>query len=201
MYRETPVVVKKSGIVAPLVYGLFGFLTATIVCGAGVGLYALNLVDRKSEALLGYGREMFEALPELKESLPPALADALNDQRDPKYREHVELEAKLVPGHDRQRANLVVTARNTGDKTVSLMSVRTVLLDAEQAPVYAWSTYAATPLTVDNDWRGPLLPGSTRRCSITVRCDPSRLSPEAEITDIRVWTGETASSESVTSLN
>lgn len=201
MYRESPVVVKKSGIVAPLVYGVFGFLTATIVCGAGVGLYALNLVDRKSEALLVHGREIFESLPELKQNLPPALADAINDQRDPDYREQIELDTKLVPGRDRQHANLVVSARNTGDKTVSLMSVRTVLLDAEQAPVYAWSTYAATPLTVDNDWRGPLLPGSTRRCSVTVRCDSTRLTPEAEITDIRVWTGEPVLSQSANDVD
>jgi hypothetical protein len=173
-----------------LAYGFFGFLVATVVCGAGVGLYALNLVDRKSEALLGFGGEVFENLPELREKLPPALADAINDQRDPDYRDSIELETKLAPGHDRNHGNLVINARNTGDKTVSLMAVRTVLLDANQAPVYSWSTYAATPLTVDNDWRGPLLPGSTRRCSITVRCDSSRLTPEAEITELRVWTGE-----------
>ena len=46
-HNANPMVVKRGGFLSAVAYGLFGTITAAIVCGAGVGLYAVNVVDRR----------------------------------------------------------------------------------------------------------------------------------------------------------
>ena len=55
--------------------------------------------------------------------------------------------------------------------------------------------WAATPLSIDNDWRGPILPGSRRyfvcRRSIALSSSPfDQIKTEVEINELRVWNGE-----------
>jgi len=185
-------VIKRGGVGTAVAHGLFGMLTTIVVCSIGVGVYALNLVDRRLESVLGLGQEVLVGLPEtlteVRQALPPALADALNDERTPDYRETVDLNARLVPGDD-QTQHLVIHAHNQGERTVTLMALRVVLVDANDVPVRSTVTYAATPLTIDHEWRGPILPGSLRECSLVFHHCPTGLKPKVEITDIRVWTG------------
>jgi hypothetical protein len=191
-------VVKRGGFLSAVAYGFFGLLIAVIVCGAGVGIYALNVVDRKVDTVIALGtgaiRSLPEVLPEVRDALPPALADALNDVRDPTYRDSIELDVRVAPSQRTGKQHLVINARNNGERTVSLMAVRVVLVDEEGVPSRAIATYVATPLTIDHDWRGPILPGSLRQCSVLLSGSGADLTPQVEITDLRVWQGPEAES-------
>jgi hypothetical protein len=188
MSRGSAVVVKRHGFLAATAYGLFGTLTALIICSAGVGVYALHVLDAKTDRLLNAGAGLITSLPQLRESMPPVVADMINDRRSPAYREHVELACRMVaPSEAHGRDMVVIEVTNNGAETITLMGVRVVLVDAAGVPVRAMSTYAATPAMIDDDWRGPLLPGSTRQCSFNLYSSWVPLRPVAEITDLRVW--------------
>jgi len=156
-------------------------------------VYALHVVDHKVDAVLGVGTDTLQSLPELlpeiRDALPPALADAFEDVRDPSYRDQVDVNVRLVSSSRDDLRQLVLDVTNNGDKTVTLMAVRVVLLDEAGDPVSSVVTYAATPLTVDQDWRGPILPGSHRICGEPVWRARDGLTPQVEIADIRVWDG------------
>ena len=198
MSRGSNIVVHRGGFFSALAYGFFGFLTASVVCSLAVGLYAVNVVDRKSNDILRVGKGVLtslpETLPEIRKALPAAVSDAFDDRRDPQYREHVDLDVRLVSGEGRRSSSeVVIEATNNGPELITLMAVRTVLLDEHGIPVRALSTYAATPATIDHEWRGPLMPGSTRHCGITVFGSNRNLTPKAEITDLRVWSAPESS--------
>ena len=188
MSRNAPVYVRRHGFLAAVAYGVFGTLTAIVVCATGLGVYALHVADDKADRLLSAGAGVFTSLPEIQESLPPVLSDMLQDRRSPSYREQVDLNCRLVASTDGRPYNhVVIEATNHGPATITLMALRVVLVDDEGVPVRAMSTYAATPATIENDWRGPLLPGSTRQCSFNVYGDARGLKPIMEVTDLRVW--------------
>jgi hypothetical protein len=192
-YPNHQTVIKRGGFLSAVAYGFFGLLTAAVVSVAVLGVYAIHVVDRKLDTVLGLGtdviRSLPESLPQIRKSLPPALADALNDERDVAYRENLHVEAHLVPGSRDEYQQLVVNAKNNGDKTVTFMAVRVVLVDANDVPVRSLVVHAATPMTLDSEWRGPILPGSLRQCSEPLwRCPPD-LKPQLEIADLRVWSG------------
>jgi hypothetical protein len=189
MHHERPVVVRRGGFFPALAYGFFATLITLLIIAGGVALYAVNVVDRKSSHLLEFGQGAVMALPDYIEALPPAIADLLNDRRAPGYRDHVEVQARVVAGdalHKRQR--LLVDVTNKGDQMITLLAVRVVLANADDVPVRALSTYAATPVMIEDEWRGPLMPQATRRCALVVYHDSDAvLTPQVEITDLRVW--------------
>ena len=188
MNHMSPVVVKKMGFFPALFLGLFGTIIASVVCAAGLGFYGLNIVDNKAGDVLALGQGLIRGLPEFQEALPPALADLLDDKRDPQYRRNIDVEARIVPDRNRDdRGRAVITVTNNGDETVSLMSLRVVLEDDRQVPIREMVTYAATPVTIDDQWRGPLLPGSTRKFSVCTWRGSGELDVSAEVTDLRVW--------------
>ena len=135
-----------------------------------------------------------EILPELREALPPALADAIEDERNPNYREHLRVESKLHAREDGRGMQLAIEVENSGSETVTMLALRAVLVDANDMPVRSIVTYAATPLTVDEEWRGPLLPGSTRLCGVFFYRSNGDLTPRVEITDVRTWAGSKSDS-------
>ncbi len=51
------------------------------------------------------------------------------------------------------------------------------------------SIFAATPLPCEDEWRGPILPGETRKFSTHMDSRETGLTAEFEVTDIRVWNG------------
>lgn len=190
MHSTGPTIIKKGGFLSAFAFGLFGFLTATVMCATGLGFYGLHVVNSSAGEIIGVGGNLIESLPEWREKLPPVLADALKDRREPGYRDNVELDVRLagepINGDDRYRM-LVINATNRGEDTITLMNVRVVLVDENEVPIRSESVYAATPVTVEGEWRGPLMPGSTRRCSIPIWKCPENLTPTVEITDLRVW--------------
>ena len=89
----------------------------------------------------------------------------------------------------------VVSIANQGDKLVTLLCLRAAALDQDGTPRHEWTEVVATPLAIDNSWRGPLMPGATRH---VVMCDWRGIRPEAgsglravcEISELRVWSGQ-----------
>ena len=181
--HQSPVVVKKGGFFSALAYGVFGTLIAAVICGSGLGLYGLNIADRKSSEAITLGQALLGSIPDIQQSLPPILADLLNDQRDLSYRGELAISARIVGDEDRSR--LVIEVANKGSKAVTLMSMRVTLDDKDGVPLRDLTTYVATPIAVEDEWRGPLLPDSTRRYSYRLRTMPADAS--IEITELRVW--------------
>ncbi len=184
------VFVSRHGFLSSLVLGLCGMISITVVCATAVGLYGLYIVDDKIEELVGASPDMVEALTDWQQALPPALADAIDDRRDISYRPMVDASVELL-GTDSRSATPVIEVVNQGDKVVTLLSMRVTVEDDEGIPDREMTVYAATPITIDHEWRGPLLPGSTRRFALR----SGRLGRDAtlatlEITELRVWNGE-----------
>lgn len=187
MHGAPAVVIKKGGFLGSLALGVFGTLTAAIVCGSGLGIYALNIMDRKAGEMLEFGQGVVGNLPEIAESLPPVLSDALSDRRDPTYRKHVDATVRVVPSKDGDRkTRILVEVTNNGPETVTMMSAAISLEDEGGVPIRDFSAYVATPIAIENEWRGPLMPGSTRRFAYNLR-SPVPANANIEITDLRVW--------------
>lgn len=189
MNQVAPIIVKR-GFLSALVSGVFGTIITALICGAGVGVYAINVLDRKSDGLAAAGRELVSQLPDIMRSMPPFIADACNDRRDLGYRSSVEIESKLL-GKTGDDDRVMIQIANKGDHAVTLLALRVAVLDGDQAPIYDTTIYAATPIGADRDWNGPLLPGSGPKRKISVRLPTggAAQSVAVEVTDIRTWAG------------
>ena len=188
MDTGTPIIVKR-GFFSTLAYGVSGVLITGIICGTGVGLYGMRMLDRKSGDLTALAKEIVAAVPDIIAALPPVLADALNDRRDPGYRSDLEIEIALRQDHDGSSQRPVLIIKNNGDQVVSLLGLRVVLVDEDGLPVEERNTFAATPLPCEDDWRGPILPGETRKFSTQMYSHETGLTAEFEVTEIRLWNG------------
>jgi hypothetical protein len=136
------------------------------------------------------------------EHMPPAVADAVSDRRAPEYRDHLRVSARLVDAGRHPRPRAVIEVVNDGPDMISLLSVRTTLVDPNGDLVDEQSAYIATPLAIEDEWRGPLMPGATRRVALSFhRAIPGPFLPEGdgpaeaaaegqvevEVTELRVW--------------
>ena len=171
--------------------GVF-FVGAVAIAAAGsVVLYGMRIVDSKSSALIHFAGNTVEGLPELVRSLPPAIGDLLHDRRAPEYAGKIAVETKFVVDKSAEALRPVLTIRNTGEEVVSLLAIRVAALDRNGVPQRDWTEVVATPLAIDDDWRGPLMPGSTRYVvlsgSRSLAGKVETLTPAFEISDIRVW--------------
>jgi hypothetical protein len=206
MYRHQPdvgatVVKRRMGFASSLVWGLTGIIVTTIVAASGIAIYALRMVDHRADGAVGLVSQILEALPDYAAALPPALADAIDDVRRPEYRSQLAITTKLLPREAREAretrgwregrtvASASVEVRNNGDETVSLLSMRLVGLDEEGQAVEERCTWAATPIQVEDEWRGPLLPGETRRFVVRWWAAAPMAKVTHEVTDVRVWCG------------
>lgn len=191
MQNAVPVYDKRGGFLSSLARGFFGLLITVVICAAGIGLYGLNIADRRAGDLLELTESVAKVLPEWRESLPPALADAIDDRRAPEYRDQLEVSVRPADrdANDRHE-RVVVEVANRGDQTVSLLAGRIVLTSEDGTPIREEATYVATPLTIEDEWRGPLLPGETRRFTVDLHCRGKQATGASlEITDLRVWRG------------
>ena len=189
-HEGTPIVQKRISFLSALVLSAASVVIVITLSLTGITIYGMRLIDKKTDNLAGLVEETVKSLPAVRESLPPILADAFNDERRPDYLQNIEVSTKPVEDQTGLRASrhrVVVQVQNKGDATVTLLSMRIVGLDANGQPVKEWHTWAATPLQVDDDWRGPLLPHETRR--FVVRCGSSEgtVGVTHEVSDIRVW--------------
>lgn len=180
------VIVNKGGFFTSLVKGVFTLLTTIVICASGVGVYTLHLVNSKFSDIKQIGQSVVEGMPKWRQSLPPALADAINDRRAGEYQSELGVSVTLVDTKRRDRQRAVIEVKNNGNETVSLLALNIRLEDVNGVPVRTFVTYGATPLAIDDEWRGPLLPGATRKFVHDVAVGDYDLQATAEIADVRV---------------
>ena len=195
MYHDngTTVVRKRMSFLSVLVLSVTAIIVTIILSASGIAIYGLGILDAKTDSLTGLVGEAVRSLPEIRKALPPALSDAINDERRPGYRDQLDVSVRLVGADRNGYRRTVVEVTNRGDELVSLLSMRVVGLDGDGDPVFERNTLVATPIQIDDDWRGPLLPHETRRFSIRHSSRRYGVPVEVtyEITDVRVWRGNT----------
>jgi hypothetical protein len=179
--------------------GLSAIIIAFIVSCTVVIIYGMNFAGDKSEEVVALVERAIKGLPKLQESLPPALADMLDDRRQPDYATQLDITAKttLLPD-DNGTVKTTVEIVNKGSEVVSLLSLRVVVLTSQNDIITESNEWGATPIAADHDWRGPLMPGS-RRYFVTSRkalpvFSADQLKTEIEITDIRIWNSDKGTS-------
>jgi hypothetical protein len=201
-HAASPTVIRKRlSFPSVLVLSIALIAMTVIVSASGIAIYGLRVVDQKADSIIGFAGSAISNLPEFRAALPAALADALNDERRPGYLEDLRISVRLREDNrydGRHRA--VVEVENQGDEIVSLLSMRIIGLDDEGDPSVERNTWAATPLQIDHEWRGPLLPRETRRFSVGCLRGRGTVTAAYEVTDIRVWRGGDPETGASTSL-
>ena len=206
MFGNNSPQVARSGrsFFSTLVLG--GSLVVVTLIGSAtvLAVYALNIVDRKTGNVFEFAEVAVQSVPDLIESLPPVLADLIDDERRPEYAEQLDVSVKLADAGGYKGVRPVVLVHNRGDEVVSLMSMRIVILNDQGDPVSEFNEWGATPIAADRDWRGPLLPGATRRFTAGWRSYRDKLQRDSlrveyEITDVRIWNRDNAGAVSLTS--
>ncbi len=177
--------------ITALFLGLFAVGAVGIAAGTSVILYSLRILDHKASTILSFAEQTVDSLPELVAALPPAL-DALSGQRAPDYAGKVDVTVRFAPNDRGDGLRPVLTILNKGDEVVSMLAVRVVALDSKNVPVREWTEVVATPLAIDDDWRGILMPGAPRYVVLPASrsLSPSEaesLTGVVEISELRVW--------------
>ena len=73
------------------------------------------------------------------------------------------------------------------------MAVRVAALNEDQTPIREWTEVVATPLAIDDDWRGPIMPGETRYIVLSSGWrglsleDAGKIRGVVEISEMRIW--------------
>ncbi|UCG15244.1 MAG: hypothetical protein JSV19_08090 [Phycisphaerales bacterium] len=179
---------QRMSALTALFLGVTAVLVAVITSASIIAIYAMNVGDRWGGDVIKLVNGAVTNLPETIKGLPPAIGDVLDDRRTPEYVEQLGVQVRLILDETGRTVHPVVSIENRGPKMVTLLALRIVAMDGAGNPVTAWNEYAATPIAIDHDWRGPIMPSSTRQLSLCrhhgVRGD---VTAEWEITDIRVW--------------
>jgi hypothetical protein len=175
---------------------LSAVLITLILSGTAVVIFGIHFAGDKSELIISLAEDAVKGLPELQKNLPPILADVLDDRRQPDYCKQLEITTNTTLHQDRHgMLRTAVQVVNNGQEVVSLLSLRVVVLNEDNEILAESNEWAATPFAAEDEWRGPLMPGSSRRF-IAYHSRRSSFYPvnniktEVEITDIRIWNGE-----------
>jgi hypothetical protein len=184
---------RKHTFLSSVALGLSAVVITLVVSGTVLGIYAVHLAGRQSERVVSLAQGAIRGLPEFTKSLPPALADMLDDRREPQYCSELVISAKVASEPAPQgRIRTAIEITNNGDAVVSLLSLRITILDDRERLLCEAQEWAATPVAADSNWRGPIMPGSTRRFVSYAGClrhlDPlDALNAQVEVTELRVW--------------
>ena len=186
------ITVRKHTFLSSAAMGFSAIVVTLLVACTAVLLYTVHLASDKSERVITLAQSAIKGLPELSHSLPPALADMLDDHRRPDYCKELAITAKATSqpdSHGRVRTTIEVV--NNGHEVVSLLSLRVLLLDERGQVLSESQEWAATPFAADNGWRGPIMPGS-RRLFVSNRGwyglnSTNDFNTQVEITELRVW--------------
>ena len=178
-----------------LVVGIFAIGGIGIASGAAVVLYGMRVISTSSTELLGFAdstlRSTFESLPEVLQALPPVLKDVLDDRAAPEYADKLDIRVDFVESGRSSAVRPVLTITNKGDEVVSLLGVRVAALNQRNLPIREWTEVVATPLAIDDEWRGLLLPGNTRYVVLSnwpelAAGEATSITGAVEISQIRV---------------
>ena len=193
MSGPSHILLRKHSFLSSAAFGLSAIIITIILSGTVVVLYGVHLASEKSEQVIDLAQSAVRGLPEFQQALPPALADMLDDRRQPDYAGDLDITAKVTSrAGTNGRTRTVIEVVNSGDEVVSLLSLRVVLLGEHDHILSESQEWAATPVAIEDDWRGPLMPGAKRRfvCSRTHMYNVGpmdEIKPEVEITELRVW--------------
>jgi len=187
------IVYRKHTFLSAVAMGLSSVIIVCVLCCTGLIIFSMHFAGSQAGKLVSVATGFIDGAPDILKALPPLVGDVLNDRRVPSYSGQLEVTAQMLPGVDGDGARLQFQVTNNGDRLVTLLTVRTTLINADGRTVGESNHWAATPIAADRDWRGPLMPKSSRRfaCPLYLRDshdDTSGLKVEAEITDVRVWT-------------
>jgi len=183
---------KKHTFLSSVAMGLSAIAITIIISCTVVVIYGIHFAGDRSEKLVSLVGDAIGGLPELRQALPPALADVLDDRRQPGYAGELEISATTALTPDQHRTvRTKIEVVNEGSEIVSLLCLRIVVFGSNGEILSESNEWAATPIAADHDWRGPLMPGSHRyfvssRRALGVFLG-DQLRTEVEVTDLRVW--------------
>ncbi len=183
---------KKHTFLSSVAMGLSAVAITIIISCTVLVICGIHFAGNRSEKLISLVGDAIGGLPDLREALPPALADVLDDRRQPDYAAELDISAKtnFIPDQHRMLRTRIEVV-NEGDEIVSLLCLRIVVLSSNGEILAESNEWAATPIAADHNWRGPLMPGSHRYFVSCRRALPAffadDLRTEVEITDLRVW--------------
>jgi hypothetical protein len=103
-------------------------IVTIVVSVSMITLYGMNLGSRWGDDLIALTRRTIDHLPDIASSLPPILADALNDRRAPEYVDQLRAEVEPVAAPQPPGWRPVVAIENRGDRMVTLLSLRVLAL-------------------------------------------------------------------------
>ena len=178
-----------------LFIGLSMFGVVVIVAGTVLAMCGMQIVDDKASAIIRFADGVIDELPELIDSLPPAV-ERLAGRRAPEYVKELSVAVNFVSGCRSGDLCPTVTVTNNGDEVVSLLGIRVAALNSSNVPIRDWTHVVATPLVFDDcSWPGPLLPGQPRHMVLSHwRGLPaekaSQITGVFEISELRIWEPE-----------
>jgi len=195
MSEKMPIIMKKRTFLSSVALGLSSLAITFVVCCTVLTMYGMHFAGERTDRVISLAQSAVQGLPALQESLPPAVADMLNDRRQPDYGQHLAIKAQLItqPGPSGvTRTGIEIV--NNGDKVVSLLALRIIVLDENGQLWSEVQEWAATPFAAEHAWRGPIMPGSRRyfvcsRGSFSSTDAQDNLQAKVEINELRVWSG------------
>jgi len=195
MSDQSPIILKKRTFLSSVALGLSSLCITLVICCTLVILYGLHFASERTDRVISLAQTAVQGLPALQASLPPAVADMLNDHRQPDYSQNLAITAQLTgkPGADAATC-INIEIVNNGNEVVSLLALRVIVVDEHGQLLSERQEWAATPIAVEHDWRGPIMPGS-RRYFVCTHDSLHGVSPmddlkvEVEINELRLWNG------------
>lgn len=187
---------RRMSPLTALFIGFFGLAGVGAMSLTTVVVYSMSVVEGKIDRVLGVAEGAITNLPEIIESLPPAVGDLLNDRRAPSYAGAIDVDVDFVVDERHGRVRPAIAITNNGDEVVTMLALRVAALNEASAPIGEWTEVVATPIAIDDEWRGPLYPGNTRHVVLgssyrgVSGAQAKDLQAAVEVADVRVWRGD-----------
>ncbi len=171
-----------------LFLGVAAVAVAGIVTVCTVATYGIHVADQWGGQLIGVVDTTVQNLPDTLRALPDAVGDVIRYRRAPEYGKQVAVEVSLVEDARGQGPVAVVSIDNQGPEMITLLALRVKALNDDGIPMREWTEYAATPLMVERDCRGPIMPNSKSRYPLRRwRVGQDIKNVEWEIADLWLW--------------
>ncbi|MBM4029828.1 MAG: hypothetical protein FJ280_31175, partial [Planctomycetes bacterium] len=85
MNQPSYVMFRKHTFLSSAATGFSAIVITLVLSATAMFVYTVRVAGDKSERVIALAQSALKGLPELTQSLPPALADMLDDQRRPDY--------------------------------------------------------------------------------------------------------------------
>lgn len=141
--------------------GLF-FLGGLIVSAITVvTLRGMNMFDRNVARMVEFAEGTLDRLPEALENASP-LVSRFVGERNLEYAKNIGVTVQLSPRPGGKTLRPAIQVVNKGSLPVNFLTIRVAALTGQNVPIAEWTEVVATPIGIENDWRGPLAPNQTR---------------------------------------